>query len=68
MKRFAAAGVQISQIANDQEPVDLSNQENTDGLWNDLLQYFQKAGADTDHKSYKWPAVSQVVYPYGQEI
>nr|CEG04955.1 unnamed protein product [Fusarium clavum] len=65
LKRFAAAGVQICQIANQQEPVDLSKQENTDSLWNDVMQYFAKAGADTEHKLYKWPAVTQVAYPYG---
>ncbi|CAJ0550268.1 Ff.00g101980.m01.CDS01 [Fusarium sp. VM40] len=65
LKRFAAAGVQISQIANDQEPVDLSKQENADGLWNDVMKYYQEAAADTDHKVYKWPAVTQVAYPYG---
>ncbi|KAJ4127077.1 hypothetical protein NW768_008700 [Fusarium equiseti] len=65
LKRFAAAGVQICQIANQQEPVDLSKQENTDSLWNDVMQYYVKAGADTEHKLYKWPAVTQVVYPYG---
>ncbi|KAL5610593.1 hypothetical protein FOBRF1_006710 [Fusarium oxysporum] len=66
LKRFAAAGVQITQIANELEPVNLGKQENADSLWDDLLQYFQKAGADAEHRLYKWPAVSQVVYPYGE--
>ncbi|KAF5675849.1 oxidoreductase [Fusarium heterosporum] len=66
MKRFAAAGVQISQIADNQEPVDLSKQENADGLWNDVMKYFQEASTDLEHKMYKWPAVTQVVFPYGE--
>ncbi|KAF4449583.1 hypothetical protein F53441_7150 [Fusarium austroafricanum] len=66
LKRLAAAGIQIGQIANNQEPVDLSKQENADSLWNDLLQYFQKVATDTEHELYKWPALSQVAYPYGQ--
>ncbi|RKK06403.1 hypothetical protein BFJ68_g16527 [Fusarium oxysporum] len=66
LKRFAAAGMQITQIANQLEPVDLSKQENADSLWNDVIQYFQKASADAEHSLYKWPAISQVAYPYGE--
>ncbi|KAF4948716.1 hypothetical protein FSARC_13652 [Fusarium sarcochroum] len=66
LKRFAAAGVQITQIANKQEPVDLSVKENADGLWNDLMEHFQKVAVDTERKLIQWPALSQVVYPYGQ--
>lgn len=66
VKRLAAAGIQISQIANNLEPVDLSKQENADGLWNDVMQYFQQAAQDTEHKLYKWPALSQVAQPYGE--
>ncbi|KAF4339894.1 NADH oxidase [Fusarium beomiforme] len=66
LKRLAAAGIQISQIANNLEPVDLSKQENADSLWNDVMQYFQQAAQDTEHKLYKWPALSQVAHPYGE--
>ncbi|PNP74801.1 hypothetical protein FNYG_11938 [Fusarium nygamai] len=66
LKRLAAAGIQISQIANNLEPVDLSKQENADSLWNDVMQYFQQAAQDTEHKLYKWPALSQVAQPYGE--
>jgi len=48
------------------EPVDLSKQENADSLWNDVMQYFQQAAQDTEHKLYKWPALSQVAHPYGE--
>ncbi|KAF5019957.1 hypothetical protein F66182_8016 [Fusarium sp. NRRL 66182] len=65
LKRLAAAGVQITQIANNLEPVDLSVQENTDAMWNDLMQHFQKVAADTEHKLVQWPALSQVAHPYG---
>ncbi|KAF9761275.1 hypothetical protein IL306_003875 [Fusarium sp. DS 682] len=66
LRRLAAAGIQISQIANNLEPVDLSKQENADSLWNDVMKYFQQAAQDTEHKLYKWPAVSQVAHPYGE--
>lgn len=49
MKRLAAAVSQIKQIANDQEPMDLTVQENADQWWNVALKYLQQKAQDTEH-------------------
>ncbi|CAI9627903.1 unnamed protein product [Alternaria burnsii] len=42
-----AAGTQMSQIAKDQEPIDLSNQENVDAFMKDLVTWREKMANDS---------------------
>lgn len=66
-RRFAAAGVHITQIASGEEPVDLSVQENVDSFWNDMVEYYGKVATDEKHELFRFPVLSQPRKPYGEQ-
>lgn len=60
-----AAGTQIRQIGKDQEPLDLSVQENVDGLMKDMEAWQKKQGEDKELKEFGYIDLSQAAKPYG---
>ncbi|KAG9236415.1 putative NADH oxidase [Amylocarpus encephaloides] len=60
-----AAGTQIRQVGKDQEPIDLSKQENVDGFMKDMENWGKKMAEDKDMNEYGYVDLSQVAKPYG---
>lgn len=60
-----AAGVQIRQFGKDEQPVDLSVQENVDAFMADVGKWMEKMGKDTERKEYGYMDLSAKAIPYG---
>jgi 2,4-dienoyl-CoA reductase-like NADH-dependent reductase (Old Yellow Enzyme family) len=60
-----AAGTHIRQIGKDQEPIDLSVQENVDSFMKDMEAWSKKMAEDKDMKEYGYIDLSSVAKPYG---
>jgi hypothetical protein len=60
-----AAGTQIRQLGKDQEPIDLSKQENVDAFHKDVQTWMENMGKDTEGKSYGYVDLSGEAVPYG---
>jgi hypothetical protein len=60
-----AAGTQIKQIGKDEEPIDLSDQQNVDAFMKDVQAWREKLGNDKEMKEYGYVDLSQVARPYG---
>lgn len=60
-----AAGTQIRQLGKDQEPIDLSVQENVEAFQKDMQAWGQKLGGDKEMKEYGYIDLSQAAQPYG---
>lgn len=60
-----AAGTQIRQVGKDQEPIDLSDQQNLDAFMKDMKAWGEKLGGDKEMKEYGYVDLSQVAKPYG---
>ncbi|KAF2725798.1 FMN-linked oxidoreductase [Polychaeton citri CBS 116435] len=60
-----AAGTQIGQIGRDQEPIDLSQDENVKGFFNDMQAWFQKMSGDSEMKHTGFIDLSAHAIPYG---
>ncbi|EPE27258.1 FMN-linked oxidoreductase [Glarea lozoyensis ATCC 20868] len=60
-----AAGTQIRQIGKDQEPIDLSVQENVDAFKKDMETWGKKLGGDKEMNEYGYVDLSQAAKPYG---
>jgi len=60
-----AAGTQIRQIGKDEEPIDLSNEENVKAFMADMEKWGQKLGSDKEMKEYGYIDLSQKAQPYG---
>ncbi|PQE19278.1 hypothetical protein CJF31_00009361 [Rutstroemia sp. NJR-2017a BVV2] len=58
------AGAQITQVGKDQEPIDMSRQENKDAFMKDVEAFMKKMGEDKEGKEYGHIAVSQKPAPY----
>jgi 2,4-dienoyl-CoA reductase-like NADH-dependent reductase (Old Yellow Enzyme family) len=63
-----AAGTQIRQIGKDQEPIDISDQENVDAFMKDMQGWGEKMGNDKELKEYGYIDLSQAAKPYGTGI
>ncbi|KAI9851161.1 MAG: hypothetical protein M1838_004370 [Thelocarpon superellum] len=59
-----AAGTQIRQLARDQQPVDLSNEENVKGFMDDMGKWGEAMGKDKEHKMYGYVDLSAQPVPY----
>ncbi|KAG4442951.1 hypothetical protein IFR05_001564 [Cadophora sp. M221] len=59
-----AAGTQIRQVGKDQQPIDLSVQENVDGLMKDMEAWGKKLGEDKEMKEYGYIDLSGAAKPY----
>lgn len=59
-----AAGTQIRQVGKDQEPVDLSQQENVDAFMKDMQAWGEKLGSDKEMKEYGYIDLSGAAKPY----
>jgi len=59
-----AAGTQIRQVGKDQEPIDLSKQENVDGFMKDMQAWGEKLGSDKEMKEYGYIDLSGPAKPY----
>jgi 2,4-dienoyl-CoA reductase-like NADH-dependent reductase (Old Yellow Enzyme family) len=59
-----AAGTQIRQVGKDQEPIDLSQQENVDGFMKDMQAWGEKLGSDKEMKEYGYIDLSGAAKPY----
>jgi len=62
---IVAAGTQIRQLGKDQEPIDLSVEENVEAFQKDMQAWAKKLGEDTELKEYGYIDLSQVAKPYG---
>lgn len=60
-----AAGVQIRQLGKDEQPVDLSVQENVDGFMTDMSAWVGRLKADTEMQEYGYMDLSAKAIPYG---
>jgi 2,4-dienoyl-CoA reductase-like NADH-dependent reductase (Old Yellow Enzyme family) len=61
-----AAGAQLQQIALDQDPIDLSTEENTEAFLRDLQLWMEKMAKDTNMERAGWAnIISAQVFPYG---
>jgi hypothetical protein len=60
-----AAGTQINQMGKNQEPIDLSVQENVDVLMQHMQAWGRKLGSDKDMKEYGYIDLTQGAEPYG---
>lgn len=64
--QLVASGTLIEQIGRDQEPVDLSQQDNADAFVKDMGVWLQKMGADSEMKLQGYVDVTSLpVMPYG---
>lgn len=59
-----AAGTQIRQLGKDQEPIDLSAQENVDAFMKDMETWGNKLGSDKELKEYGYIDLSGASKPY----
>merc|ERR1712230_281972 len=59
-----AAGTQIRQVGKDQEPIDLSVQENVDAFHKDMEAWGKKLGSDKEMKEYGYIDLSGAAKPY----
>ncbi|KAG4422230.1 hypothetical protein IFR04_004610 [Cadophora malorum] len=59
-----AAGTQIRQVGKDQEPIDLSVQENVDAFNKDMEAWGKKLGSDKEMKEYGYIDLSGPAKPY----
>ncbi|CZT01443.1 probable 12-oxophytodienoate reductase 1 [Rhynchosporium agropyri] len=59
-----AAGTQIRQVGKDQEPIDLSVQENVDAFMKDMETWGKKMGSDKELKEYGYIDLSGAGKPY----
>lgn len=59
------AGAQITQVGHDQQPIDMSRQENKDAFMKDVQAFMKKMGEDKELKEFGHVAVSQKAAPYG---
>ncbi|KAM3072205.1 hypothetical protein ACMFMG_008664 [Clarireedia jacksonii] len=59
------AGAQMTQVGKDQQPIDMSRQENKDAFMTDLEAFMKKKGEDKESKEYGHLVVSQKAAPYG---
>ncbi|KAL2071041.1 hypothetical protein VTL71DRAFT_12276 [Oculimacula yallundae] len=59
-----AAGTQIRQVGKDQEPIDLSVQENVDSFMKDMETWGKKLGSDKELKEYGYIDLSGPAKPY----
>lgn len=60
-----AAGAQMKQIGKDQEPVDLSDDDNVQAFMKDVGAFVEKMGKDTAGSEYGHPDLAAVPLPYG---
>jgi hypothetical protein len=60
-----AAGTQIRQIGKDQEPVDLSKQENVDAFHKDMQTWSENMAKDKEGGTYGYVDLSTEAVPYG---
>lgn len=60
-----AAGTQIRQLGKDQEPIDLSIEENVKNLVGDMQSWGARLAQDKDLKEYGFIDLSQKAQPYG---
>ncbi|KAK4998882.1 hypothetical protein LTR66_001980 [Elasticomyces elasticus] len=64
-----AAGTQIRQIGKDQEPIDLSREENEQVFMKDMGAWADKMGKDSTRKSYGYVDImSAEAIPYGTAL
>ncbi|KAK0103847.1 hypothetical protein ONS96_004956 [Cadophora gregata f. sp. sojae] len=59
-----AAGTQIRQVGKDQEPIDLSVQENVNGFMRDMEAWGKKMGSDKEMNEYGYVDLSGPAKPY----
>lgn len=62
-----AAGTHIRQLGRDEEPVDLSVQENVEGFMKDVRAWTEKLSKDAEMKEYEYMDLTAVAVPYGAE-
>jgi 2,4-dienoyl-CoA reductase-like NADH-dependent reductase (Old Yellow Enzyme family) len=61
-----AAGAQLQQIALDQDPIDLSTEENTEAFFQDLQIWMENMAQDTKMEHAGWAdIISAQGFPYG---
>ncbi|PQE07835.1 hypothetical protein CJF32_00002971 [Rutstroemia sp. NJR-2017a WRK4] len=58
------AGAQITQVGKDQEPIDMSREENKDAFMKDVEAFMKKMSEDKEGKEYGHIAVSLKPAPY----
>jgi len=58
-------GTQMRQIGKDEEPLDLSSQDNLESFQKDMGSWNAKPGADKELKEYGYTDLSQAGKPYG---
>ncbi|KAH7351332.1 hypothetical protein BKA65DRAFT_536314 [Rhexocercosporidium sp. MPI-PUGE-AT-0058] len=58
-----AAGTQIRQVGKDQQPIDLSVQENVDAFMKDMESWRKKLGSDKEMKEYGYIDLSGTAKP-----
>lgn len=64
-----AAGTQIRQIGNDQDPIDLTMKENVDAFLKDYQTWKEKISEDKDFKVYGYMDVASLPpVPYGTAL
>jgi len=62
-----AAGTQIRQIGKDQEPTDLSRQENVDAFMKDMGSWAQMMAENSDGLKYGFIDLTSAPIPYGTD-
>ncbi len=60
-----AAGTMIRQVGKDQEPIDLSKQENVDAFYKDMETWGKKMASDKEQKEFGYIDLTQKAQPYG---
>jgi 2,4-dienoyl-CoA reductase-like NADH-dependent reductase (Old Yellow Enzyme family) len=60
-----AAGTQIRQIGKDEEPIDLSDDNNVEAFQKDMETWSKKLGEDKDMEEFGYIDLSQAGKPYG---
>jgi hypothetical protein len=60
-----AAGTMIRQVGKDQEPFDMSKEENVDAFHKDMETWGKKMSGDKEQKGFGYVDLTQKAQPYG---